>query len=90
MENDEDPMKRWAAEGYRPELVRNSQGQWALEFGQDGTLVPEWTDWAGSPTWHSSKQEAIEAAAMDEKLAAEHRQAVERDKSTQNAKSPDV
>lgn len=74
----DNPLNRWRAQGYQPLLVRNDQGQWALTFGSEGGLGPEWSDWGPEPIWQATEEEAIQSALLDEQLAMEHQRTIAR------------
>ena len=68
----DDPMQRWQAAGYRPRLVFSGGKGWTLMFGQESTSRPEWARFTGAPIWQATEQEAIDAAVLDEQMAANH------------------
>jgi hypothetical protein len=58
--------------------MRNDRGEWALTFGSEGGLPPDWSDGASQLIWHATVEEAIQCALLDEQLALDLRRVVER------------
>ena len=58
-------LQGWRAQGFKPGLVRNEEGRWALEFDPDAPL-PYWADLSRGPVWYDTQEAAISAVLLDE------------------------
>ena len=74
----QDPFERWRKDGFKPELIFNTEGKWAVQFNADAK-VPAWAD-STDKKWRNTPEEAIVAALMDEQSQEGYVGAIDPDK----------